>query len=201
MVTRSFFGPEPWRSSCGSLGRQRLLVFGKVHRLPGAFDDAGPNLRAGLAFAGLFIAVEIFVDANIASRAMFAGEAIEQAGVTLAAVAMAIAGLLIERLLDLGGDGVGILNHEIREKVGVHGRGKRTHRDLRVIGRHRLVGCGLRRIRALGLGQAASRSPQGADSPQSTADEPVPAHHAQVPLAALPAAMTPYPFPHSVVPY
>src|SRR5437879_9774951 len=149
MVTRSFFGPEPWRSSSGSLGRQRLLVFGKVHRLPGAFDDAGPNLRAGLAFAGLFIAVKIFVDANVASRAVFAGEAIEQAGVTLAAIAMAIAGLLIKRLLDLRGDGVRILNHGLREKVGVHGRRKRTHGDLRVIGRHGLVGCGRRRIRAL----------------------------------------------------
>src|SRR5437016_10249520 len=139
MVTRSFFGPEPWRSSCGSLGRQRLLVFGKVHRLRGGLDDGGPNVRAGLAFAGLFIAVEIFVDANVASRAVFAGEAIEQAGVPLAAVTMAIAGLLIERLLDLRCDSIRILNHGIREKVGVHGRRKRTPGDLRMIGRHRLV--------------------------------------------------------------
>src|SRR5437773_8054538 len=52
---------------------------------------------------------------------------------------------------------------------------------------------------ALGLAQAASRSPQGANSPQSTADEPVPAYHAQVPVGALPATMNPDLFPDPVV--
>jgi len=49
---------------------------------------------------------------------------------------------------------------------------------------------------ALGLGQAA---PQGANSPPSTADEPVPAYHAQVPVGALPATMNPDLFPDPVV--
>ena len=52
---------------------------------------------------------------------------------------------------------------------------------------------------ALGLGQAAARSPQGANSPPSTADEPVPAYHAQVPVGALPATMNPDLFPDPVV--
>src|SRR5207253_7288982 len=52
---------------------------------------------------------------------------------------------------------------------------------------------------ALGLGQDAARSPRGATSPPSTADEPVPAYHAQVPMGALPATMTPALFPEPVV--
>ena len=75
-----------------------MLVLGEVHRLPVAFDDACTNLRSGLAFSGLLVAVEILIDADVASRAVFAGEAIEQAAVSLAAVAMAIAGLLVEDL-------------------------------------------------------------------------------------------------------
>jgi len=85
-----------------------VLVLGEVHRLPVASDDACPNLRGGLAFLRLLVAVEILIDADVASRAVFAGEAIEQAAVSLAAVAMAIAGLLVQRLLDLRGDGVRI---------------------------------------------------------------------------------------------
>src|ERR1700693_2785142 len=106
-----------------SFCRQRLLVLSDVHRLPIAFDDACPNLRGGLAFPGLLVAVEILIDADVASRAVFAGEAIEQAAVSLAAVAMAIAGLLVQRLLDLRGDGVRILHDMVRDEVGADRRG------------------------------------------------------------------------------
>jgi Protein of unknown function with PCYCGC motif len=43
--------------------------------------------------------------------------------------------------------------------------------------------------------RAASKSPQGADSPQSAAAEPVPAYHAQPPQGALPATLDPELFP------
>src|SRR6266566_1483761 len=47
--------------------------------------------------------------------------------------------------------------------------------------------------------QAASESSQGANPPQSAADEPVPAYHAQAPQGALPATMNPEFFPDPVV--
>src|SRR5260370_38372518 len=46
--------------------------------------------------------------------------------------------------------------------------------------------------------QAASKSSQGANPPQSAADEPVPAYHAQAPQGALPATMNPEFFPDPV---
>jgi len=47
--------------------------------------------------------------------------------------------------------------------------------------------------------QAASSSPQSADSPQVAADEPVPAYHAQAPKGELPATMDPGLFTDPVV--
>ena|ERR1700674_787838 len=47
--------------------------------------------------------------------------------------------------------------------------------------------------------QAASQSPQSATSPQSAADEPVPAYHAQAPQGELPATMDPGFFTDPVV--
>ena len=56
---------------------------------------------------------------------------------------------------------------------------------------------------ALGLAlapqRAASSSPQGANLPQSAADEPVPAYHAQAPKGELPETMNPGLFTDSVV--
>jgi hypothetical protein len=47
--------------------------------------------------------------------------------------------------------------------------------------------------------QAASRSPQDANSPQAPADEAVPAYHAQAPQGELPATMNPDLFTDPVV--
>jgi len=47
--------------------------------------------------------------------------------------------------------------------------------------------------------RAVSKSSQGANPPQSAADEPVPAYHAQAPQGALPATMNPEFFPDPVV--
>jgi hypothetical protein len=47
--------------------------------------------------------------------------------------------------------------------------------------------------------RAASKSPQSANSPQSAADEPVPAYHARAPQGVLPATMSPELFPDLVV--
>jgi hypothetical protein len=47
--------------------------------------------------------------------------------------------------------------------------------------------------------RAASKSPQSANSPQSAADEPVPAYHARAPQGVLPATMSPELFPDPVV--
>ncbi len=47
--------------------------------------------------------------------------------------------------------------------------------------------------------QAASKSPQNTNSPQSVATEPVPAFHAQAPQGELPATMDPELFPDPIV--
>ena len=47
--------------------------------------------------------------------------------------------------------------------------------------------------------QAASKGPQGTNPPQSTADESVPAYHAQAPQGPLPATVNPELFPDPVV--
>src|ERR1700674_2730979 len=99
----------------------RLLVFGEVDGLPFAALDAFANLGGGPALVGLFIGVESFADARSAGGAVLAGEAIEQAAMTLAAVAVAIAGLLIESFLDARGQGIGVSDDGIGEEVGAHG--------------------------------------------------------------------------------
>src|SRR6266849_9042386 len=93
-----------------SLCGQRFLVFGEVHGLPLTVGNPGANLRGGLSPAQLLVSVEVFADADVASRAVFAGEAIEQAAVPLAAVAVAVTRLLIESLFDSRCNGVGILH-------------------------------------------------------------------------------------------
>src|SRR6266850_2337032 len=150
-----------WQGACGKcFGRtiaagcvspwgQRLLVLSGVHRLPLSLDNARANLRSAFPLLGLLVSVKVFSDAGAAFGAMFAGEAIQQAAVPLAAVAMAIAGLLVQRLLDLCGDRVRILYHGIREEFRVHRRGKRALRGSRMVGGHSFIGCGLRRICAL----------------------------------------------------
>ena len=50
---------------------------------------------------------------------------------------------------------------------------------------------GLAFVLALVSQPAASRSPQGMNTPQAGADEPVPAYHAQAPQGALPTTMAP----------
>jgi hypothetical protein len=83
--------------------------------------DAFADLRGGPALAGLFVGVESFLDASAAAGAVLAGETIEQAAMTLAAVAVAVAGLLVEIFLDARGQGIGVLDDGIGEEVRAHG--------------------------------------------------------------------------------
>src|SRR6267378_1726931 len=131
-----------------SLRGQRFLVFGEIHGLPLTLDDRSANLRGGLSLAQLLVSVEVFADADVASGAVLAREAIEQAAVSLAAVAMAVAWLLVEGFLDSRRNRVGILHHRIAEELRIHGRGKRPRRTLRVKCRHGLFGPGLRHAHA-----------------------------------------------------
>ncbi len=113
--------------------RNRFLVFGKVDGLPVASLDAFADLRGGLALTGLFVGVESFLDTSAAAGAVLAGEAIKQAAMTLAAVTVAIAGLLIESFLDACGGGVGVPDDGISEEAGAHGRRKRAFGRPRVV--------------------------------------------------------------------
>src|SRR5712671_1589872 len=101
------------------------LVFRHVHLLPLAVLDPRADLRGGFALARLLVGIKTFADTNIAARRMFAGKAIEQAAVSLAAVAMAIARLLIQDFLDAHGNGIRVLHHDAGEQRGTERRGKR----------------------------------------------------------------------------
>src|SRR6266850_4689251 len=131
-----------------SLRGQRFLVFGKVHGLPLTLDYPRANLRGSLSLTQLVVSVEVFADANVASRAVFAGEAIEQAAMPLAAVAMAVARLLIECFFDAARNRVSILHNGIAEELRIHGRGERARRNLLVKRRHGTIGPGLRHAHA-----------------------------------------------------
>src|SRR5229473_5255695 len=124
---------------------QRFLVFGEVHGLPLTLDNPGANLRGGLPFAQLLVSVEILADADVASRAVFAGKAIEQAAMPLAAVAVAVTRLLVESFFDSRRNRVSILHEGIAEEVRIQSRGERGGRSLIVISGHRFSGPGLRR--------------------------------------------------------
>jgi hypothetical protein len=88
---------------------RRSLVFADVYGLPLALNDSVADLCGGFSFAGLFVRIQIFANADPASGAMFADEAIEKAFVALAAIAMAVARFLVQNFLHMGREGVGIL--------------------------------------------------------------------------------------------
>src|ERR1700687_1046187 len=91
-----------------SWGKRGGAVLCQVHVLPIAVDDAFADLGGGFAFAKLFEGVERFAFANVAAGAVAADEAIEQGGVALALVAVAVARLLIESFANARGGGVGV---------------------------------------------------------------------------------------------
>lgn len=131
-----------------SLCWQWFLVLGEVHGLPLTLDNPRANLRGSLSLAQLLVSVEIFADANIASRAVFAGEAIQQAAVPLAAIAVAVAWLLVKRLLDSSSNGVGILHAWIGEEFRIHRRRECAGRNLIVKRGDSFIGPGLRHVLA-----------------------------------------------------
>ncbi len=72
---------------------------------------------------GQLVGIEIFVDAGAASGSVLAGKAIQEALVPLATVAMAIARLLVERLLDFCSDGIGVLHYRVGKQRRIDRRG------------------------------------------------------------------------------
>jgi len=132
-----------------SICRGSLLIFGDIDRFPLALDDPCPNLRGALSFARLLERVEIFVNTRAASGTVLAGEAVQEALVSLAAVAMAVAGLLVQRLFDLCGDGVGVLYDGVGKKARIHRFGKLTLRGQRMKRRYRFADSGFGCIRTL----------------------------------------------------
>ena len=119
------------------------MIFADVDGLPFAANDAVADLRGSFSFAGLLVGIEVFANANLATRAVFTDEAIEQAGVSLAAVAVAIARLLVQNFLDVGGDRVSVLHDGIGKSFGAHGGRESAGGRLRVEGWGGVVGVGV----------------------------------------------------------
>ncbi len=57
---------------------------------------------------------------------MLADETIEKTFMTLAAVAMAVARLLVQNFFNVSREGVGILDYRVGKIIRAHGRGKRA---------------------------------------------------------------------------
>jgi hypothetical protein len=117
--------------------REWLVVRAELHVFPFAMDDAFANLRSGFAFAGLLVGIKIFRHTDVAVRAVFAGKTIKQAAMSLALVAVAVAGLLIEKFFDVRSDAISVLHDVIRKQLRVKSIGKRSPWNLGVKGRHR----------------------------------------------------------------
>ncbi len=127
---------------CWCVGRRQIdcCVFGGIYFLPIAANDALANLRWSFTFAGLLVGIEGFFHADVATGTMAAYEAIEQAAMTLAAVAVAKTRLLIEDFLAAARDGVSVEDADVGEERWLHGGRKRGRRWLRVESRCWLVG-------------------------------------------------------------
>lgn len=103
----------PLQYSRSLLSGGRTLVFADVHGSPFSLDNSLADLRGSFPLTRLFVSIEIFANTDLAARAVTACEAIEQTGMALAAIAMAIARLLIKHFLDARRDGIGVLHHGI----------------------------------------------------------------------------------------
>jgi hypothetical protein len=111
------------------LGGKRGLILGEVHLLPLASLDSFTDLRTALAFSRLLVRVKALANANFATCGVFAGEAVQQAAVALASIAVAITRLLVEDLLNPRRYSVSVLYDHICEKRRTHRRWKRTRRN------------------------------------------------------------------------
>jgi hypothetical protein len=78
------------------------LIFQDVQTFPVVANDGFAHLRRGLALAALLVAEERLAHANLADGSVLRYDPIQ--GTAVAAVAVAVARFLIERLLDAGGD-------------------------------------------------------------------------------------------------
>src|SRR4029077_4061205 len=120
--------------------RQIVLgVFRGIHLLPFAMDDAFADLRGRFALASLLVRIKIFLLADIASGAVAADKAIEQAAMSLAAVAVAIARLLVKNFLRAAGNPVRVEGLNVGEDRCVHRLRQGILRRLRVKRRRRFV--------------------------------------------------------------
>ena len=90
-------------------GGRWSLIFADVHGLPFALNNSRADLCGSFSLAGLFVGIQIFTNADPATSAVFADEAIEKALMPLAAIAMAVARFLVQNFFHLGGKRVGIL--------------------------------------------------------------------------------------------
>src|SRR5260370_12230146 len=97
-----------------------ILILGHVYLLPFPAFNSRADLRRALALVRLLIRVDRFSHAHTAAGAMLAGEAIEQARVALAAVAVAIAGLLVEYFLHPRREDVSVLYRDVCELIRPH---------------------------------------------------------------------------------
>src|SRR5205085_2962825 len=118
------------------------LVLAHIYLASFTVLDTSSDLRRGFAVMRLLIGIKRLAHAHITAGTVLAGEAIEQARMANAAVAMAVAGLLVQNWLYPRGQGVSVLNHYLSKKSWRQGGGEFALRWRVVKGRHRII-CGL----------------------------------------------------------
>lgn len=120
------------------------MVFAEIDGLPLAVEDAVANLPGRFAAPRFFVGIESFLDAGFTARTVTADEAVEQAAMPLAAVAMAVARLLVQNFFHAPGGEVSVRNDFVGIKRWIHSGRKRPARRLRVECGDRLGVCLLR---------------------------------------------------------
>src|ERR1700720_1668643 len=104
--------------------RLRFLIFCEVDCFPVTPDNALANLRWSLPFVGLFVDVKQLLQAGPATRSVLGGIAVQQTAVTVVAVAIAVARLLIESLCKVRSQTIGGLHYLLFKLSWIQHRGQ-----------------------------------------------------------------------------
>ncbi len=104
-------------------GQIILFIFSEIDGAPITTNNGGADLRRALAAAGLLVGVKDFFLADVTARAVLADIAIEQAAMADGAIAVTIAGLLINDFPDASGKYVSVERELIGVNRGIDGRG------------------------------------------------------------------------------
>jgi hypothetical protein len=119
--------------------RDGLGIFVEVHSFPISTDNTFANLAGGPSLSGPFVYVKQFLETSGTTGGVLGGVAVQQTGVAMMAVAIAVAWLLIENCLELVGQAICVAHNRLFKLVWIESRGYRRLGSVLMIGWHRLI--------------------------------------------------------------